>query len=295
MLHNAGHFVTGQEKVVTSGGGSSRLSYLMREVINKINSKVLGAESPYAVLLPVDYSESQVEYPVLYLMHGLFGQYDNWLKLTKIEELSRDSRLIIVMPEGRDGWYCDSETVPVDKYETFLTEELLPSIETTYRTVRDKKGRAIAGLSMGGYGAFKYALKKPHLFAFAASFSGAFDAAERTDESPGFNWDELRPSILRAFGEDQSPTRVQNDLFKLFTATRASEIKKLPYFYFDCGCNDGFMEANVRLKQILEEKGIDHYFAAIEGGHDWDYWGSRLPKLLALATERLIGTVQPSS
>jgi S-formylglutathione hydrolase FrmB len=193
------------------------------------------------------------------------------------------------MPDGKDGWYTDSETTPANRYESFFINDLLPEIEELYRVVSAKEGRAIAGLSMGGYGAFKFAVRYPHEFKLAASFSGAFDAPERSDEAPGFDWDTLKPSILQAFGATESLTRTRNDLYKLVQSLKIEEVRQLPYFHFDCGLSDGFIDANLRLKKLFDSVGVMYEFAGIEGGHDWVYWGSRLPGLLNLTMEQLAG------
>lgn len=253
----------------------------------KFDSVLLRRTSPYRILLPAKYDSSKVRYPVLYLLHGLFGQCDNWLELTNIRELSRALDLIVVMPDGSDSWYCDSATVASELYESFILDEFIPEIEQRYRAIGERRARSIAGLSMGGYGAFKFAAKRPDLFEFAASFSGAFAAPQMSDESPGIEWESLRPSILKAFGEVKSSKRDENDIYQLFTTMPVETILKLPFLYFDCGLSDGFLEANIRLEQLLLSRGITHHFSVIEGGHDWQYWGSRLPTLFKLACEKL--------
>lgn len=242
---------------------------------------------PYCALHPTDYESSGARYPVLYLLHGLFGRHDDWLERTRLAEQAAGQRLIVVMPEGGDGWYSDSATVHEDKYEGYLVNELLPEIDARYRTISDRSGRAIAGLSMGGYGAFKLAFKRPDLFALAVSFSGAFDPAERSDDAPGFDWESMRPSILKAFGEAGSSTRAENDLYRIVEELPVETIPTLPYFYFDCGTEDGFLNANLRLKAALTVRGIAHQFQQIAGGHDWEYWDQRVRPLLSLAVEIL--------
>ena len=259
----------------------------MPRIINKIPSSSLQRETEYAVLTPSSYESSDRRYPVLYLLHGLFGSYENWVELTNIEELACDLDLIIVMPDGSDGWYSDSETIPANRYESFFLKDLLPDVEKRYRVITAKEGRAIAGLSMGGYGAFKFAVRNPWAFALAASFSGAFDATDRSEEEPGFDWDTLKPSILQAFGAQGSSARAHNDLYKLVQSLNVEEVKRLPYFYFDCGLSDGFIEANLRLKRLFDSVGVAYEFAGIPGGHDWDYWGNRLPGLLKQTNECL--------
>lgn len=242
---------------------------------------------PYCVLLPHGYDRHSTFHPVLYLLHGLFGRFDDWIERTGIVTQAAGHDLIIVTPEGGDGWYSDSATADEEKFESHLTLELLPEIENRYRTISERRGRAIAGLSMGGYGAFKMAVKRPDLWNFAASFSGAFDPAERSDDTPGFDWENLKPSILRAFGGAASKERFNNDLFKLVEELPAESIPALPFFYFDCGDEDGFLQANKRLANVMTERGIIHKFQVISGGHDWTYWGDRVCALLSMADERL--------
>ena len=251
------------------------------------DSILLERSSRYHVLLPAKYESSNLRYPVLYLLHGLFGECDNWLELTDIEQLSSELDLIVLMPDGGDGWYCDSATVAADLYESFIIDEFMPRVERRYRIIGERRSRSIAGLSMGGYGAFKFAAKRPDLFEFAASFSGAFDAPQMSDERPGFDWESLRPSVLKAFGDAQSSIRKHNDLHQMFLTMPVEKLQELPFFYFDCGLDDGFLKANLRLQQLLRSRGIAHHFNALKGGHDWQYWGSRLPALFKLACEKL--------
>ena len=126
----------------------------------QFQSKLINAKLPYNVILPVDYESSPTtRYPVLYLLHGLTGHYSDWMARTNIADYAADYRLIIVMPEGNDSWYTDSATVETDKYESYVLKELIPDVQSRYRTIEARYGRAIAGLSMGGYGAIKFGLK----------------------------------------------------------------------------------------------------------------------------------------
>src|SRR5262249_9931726 len=128
-------------------------------VYGELRSMLMQRALPYCVLLPPGYEMSDLSYPVLYLLHGLFGRFDDWILRTRIASHAARHDLIVVMPEGGDGWYCDSLTVETDRYESYLVGELIPVIESRYRTLRRRQGWAIAGLSMGGYGAFKFGLR----------------------------------------------------------------------------------------------------------------------------------------
>lgn len=245
-----------------------------------ITNENAGSDSPYRILLPPDYQAGSRYYPTLYLLHGLFGSFENWTELAKLEPVSN---LIIVMPEGGDGWYCDTADRG-EMHESRVVRDLVPEIDTRYRTIASREARSIAGNSMGGYGALKIALKFRQLFGFAASFSGAFEAANWDDQfPPSENWDEYRPSITRIFGSAGSRTRTENDLYRLAAETKGTDV---PYIYFDCGISDPFLAANRRLANELRNSGVVHEFRILSGGHDWDYWTTRGSFLTGLVSER---------
>lgn len=254
---------------------------------DELDSELMRRAMPYMVILPDDYPETNLRYPVLYLLHGLFGAFDNWVTLTGLTKYAADHKLIIVTPEGHDGWYTDSPIAEDGKYESYLIRELLPTIDASYRTIAKRRGRAIAGLSMGGYGAIKFGIKTPHLFALTASISGAFDAPLWSDEDKTDNWEEFRPSIMRAFDEAKSESRIQNDLYKLAAEIPDETLSELPRIYFDCGTEDSFISANRKLDALFTARNIEHVYRELPGGHDWNYRDSRARHILKLASETL--------
>jgi S-formylglutathione hydrolase FrmB len=241
-------------------------------------------------VLPTTYKlpgHDVLRYPVLYLLHGLAGHYDNWLSKTKLKEYAALYQMIIVTPEGNDGWYTDSATVPADKYESYIVQELIPEVESRYRAIKGRQGRAVAGLSMGGYGALKFAVKYPDKFIFAASISGALDPAVRSDANPRNVWSFLRPSIMQTFGPPDSPVRAANDLQKLFRDFPAERIASLPFLYLDCGTEDGFLATNRELAALLLERKIPHEFRELPGKHDWAYWDQQVQEVLRMAHRQM--------
>ncbi len=251
-----------------------------------LESSLIRGQVKYRVITPQKYSGSNARFSALYLLHGLFGSFENWTDLTDLQTFAVDHQLIIVMPDGADSWYTDAGSGR--EYESYLISELIPEIDCRFRTIADRSGRAVAGNSMGGYGAFKFALKYSDRFALAASFSGAFDASRQFGPSPGVNWNELGPSITKVFGEKESPLRRANDLEYLAESAAAKSIADFPYFYFDCGLCDEYISANRKLCEIFSNVGILHKYKEFEGGHDWDYWNSRVGHLLRLASQKLI-------
>jgi S-formylglutathione hydrolase FrmB len=256
----------------------------------QFQSKLVGKTLPYSVVLPVEYAQPGKEtmrYPVLYLLHGLAGHYSNWLSKTGLSEYAARYRIIIITPEGNDGWYTDSATVAADKYETYIAQELIPDVENRYRALKGREGRAVAGLSMGGYGALKFGLKYPDKFVFAASISGALDAARRTVDNPGNAWDFLRPSIMQTFGAADNPTRAANDLLKLVRDLPAERIASLPFFYLDCGTEDGFLASNRELATSFLERKIPHEYRQLPGQHNWAYWDQQVQEVLKVAAQKM--------
>ena len=256
----------------------------------KFESKLVGQPLPYNVVLPPLYNAPEsraVRYPVLYLLHGLAGGSGDWVSnRAHLAAHAAAYRFIIVTPEGKDGWYTDSATVPTDKFETYILEELIPDVERRYRALTTRDARAIAGLSMGGYGALKFGVKHPERFMLAASLSGAFDAASWDHNDPNL-LAFVKPSIGRAFGAMGSPTRASNNLLKLFDALPPERISALPYFYIDCGTEDFLIGANRFMSALLLERKIPHEFRQLPGTHSWPYWDAQIQEVLKLATRRL--------
>lgn len=246
----------------------------------QFKSTLIGKVLPYDALLPPGYFKSNRRYPVLYLLHGLFGHYDDWITRTNLAEYAANYDLIIITPEGNDSWYVDSATVPTDKYESYFVRELIPDVDDRYRTIKDRRARGVAGLSMGGYGALKYGLKYRDYFAFAGSMSGALDPANRSEEQPGFLWDILSPSLTAAFGSVNSRVRQDNDLHQIARNLTAADISSLPYLYFDCGLEDGFLATNREFAEILLSKKIAHQYRQLPGGHNWEYWDRQVREIL---------------
>jgi S-formylglutathione hydrolase FrmB len=251
----------------------------------RFQSKLVNATLPYNVILPTDYDASRTtRYPVLYLLHGLTGHYSDWLTRSNVADYAAEYRMIVVMPEGNDGWYTDSSTVTTDKYETYILNELIPDVQQRFRTLEARYGRSIAGLSMGGYGAIKFGLKSPFTFVFAASTSGAFGVTRYTEkEAP--SWAES----LKLFGPLGSETRTANDLFLIIEKLLPTRINSLPYFYFDCGTEDMplMFPYNRDLAALMVQRRIPHEFRQLPGDHSWAYWDKQVQEILKIAAQKM--------
>lgn len=252
----------------------------------QFHSTLINATLPYDVILPRDYRTTTTRYPVLYLLHGHGGHYTDWPTRANIADYASQYRLIVVMPEGNNSWYVDGARGLNDKYESYILQELVPDVDKRFRTIQSRYGRAIAGLSMGGYGAIKYGLKHPAMFAFAGSMSGAFGVTRYTQtEMGGANWEPF----MSTFGPLGSETRKANDVFEIARALSPARVASLPYFYFDCGTEDAaqHFKANRELSEIFLEKKIPHEYRELPGNHSWGYWDQQVQEVLRIATEKL--------
>lgn len=212
-------------------------------------------------------------HPTLYLLHGLSDDHTIWGRRTSIERYVAELGLAVVMPAVHRSFYTDMHQG--GKYWTFVSEEL-PAIARSFFPLSDKReDNFVAGLSMGGYGAFKMALRKPECFAAAASLSGALDTAQWIDaESP------INEEKFRTFGPAGSPQRQFGDLFAASKDVIASKGPR-PMLYHACGTADFLYDHNIKFRDHLKAIGYDATYEEDEGySHEWGYWDMTIQRVL---------------
>ncbi len=232
-------------------------------------SAALGRRMPYTLLLPAGYAaEPERRYPVLYLLHGAWSGHTEWATRTRLTEHAARFPLLIVCPEGEHSYYVNGANG--ERWEDFIVSDLPTHIEATYRTRADRSGRAIAGLSMGGVGAFNCGMRHPEQYCAVASHSGAFHflawAGTNSDDDPQFR------ALL---GPRNSATRQEYDPQRVIEqAVRASRADDLPMLSMDCGLDDfpNLLAANRALHRMLTRLGVHHFYREQPGAHDWSYW-----------------------
>lgn len=248
-----------------------------------VESKALGRTMRYRVLVPEGYDSSLRRYPVLYLLHGLGGNYYDWTTRSNIADYTRALPLIVVMPDAENGWYTNSAD-GAGRYEDYITTDLPADVVEKFRTVNSRYGRAIAGLSMGGYGALKLALKRPAAFSVVGAFSGAFEVTRpgRLERIIGAQESER---ITRIYGPPDSKTRVENDVFLLAAALKPAAA---PYVYIDCGISDNeLIGANREVVAALHKAGVAYEYHEVAGGHTWDYWDRQIRAFLPVLMKKM--------
>ncbi|WP_299224947.1 alpha/beta hydrolase-fold protein [uncultured Psychroserpens sp.] len=251
-----------------------------------MTSKLLNTEINYSVYLPNGFDDSKNTYPIVYLLNGFTGDETDWVKhgelQTVADQLIENGKvlpMVIVMPDGDDRLYMnkDDNTYP---YEDMLITEFLPFIENKYRVKDHKKYRGIAGLSMGGAGSLRLALKYHELFGVCAGFSAGISTEEEimSESSDSFDsyFGRLSPSIIGSKGKDRiTETYKDYDVLHLVN-TKAAKLLKTVKIYFDCGDDDFLTVGNAQLHIDLTKKEIPHEYRVRDGKHTWEFWKDSL-------------------
>jgi putative tributyrin esterase len=245
-------------------------------------SHVLGLCCSMDVILPQPKSEkagqiprlSHKRYPTLWLLHGMSDDQTIWQRRTSIERYVEPLQLAVVMPAVGRSFYTDMEKGA--RYWTFISEELPVIARSLFPLSDAREDNFVAGLSMGGYGAFKLAFSCPQKFAAAASLSGALDMAtmpSRPDES-------MVQEMTLIFGDLSKMAGSKNDLFFLAKHAASSATDK-PRLYQWCGTEDFLYQANVRFLKHAQSLGMDLTYGEGPGAHEWRIWDQQIQEVLA--------------
>jgi len=235
-------------------------------------SASLGRDVGYAVQLPPSYATGDRRYPVLYVLHGLFESPAFWEErgLPKLlEELWTSGdvpEMVVVAVDGDNSFFVDG---PLGAYERLVTRDLVAHVEATYRATPGRDGRALLGISMGGYAALRIALSRPELFRAVAAHSAVVLDEIPTAAAGAGSWHMA--AFHHAFGDPIDPL--------LWAASdplawaRKADPRRTPALYFDCGSEDryGLFKGNEELHRRLQARGVAHTFALRPGNHGYDY------------------------
>ena len=212
-------------------------------------------------------------YKTLYLLHGMSDDHTIWQRRTSIERYVADKNLAVIMPTTHLAWYTN--TTFGYKYFDYVAYELPQICRGFFRGMSDKReDNFIAGLSMGGYGAWKIGLGAPEQFAAAASLSGALDVASLSKRIQGR--DQLFNGI---FGDASNLENTEHDLFRLAKDLKASG-KPMPKLFQWCGTEDFLYEDNVKAKAVMTDLGYDLTYTESAGIHNWFYWDREIQNVL---------------
>jgi len=210
--------------------------------------------------------------PVLYLLHGLSDNHSAWMRKSSIERYVEDYDVTVVMPAVHRSFYRN--TYSGYRYFDYVAHELPDLCKTYLQISTDPKQTFVAGLSMGGYGAFKLALTNPGQYAAAASLSGALDLVSLVDQK-----DELFPEWPHIFGPDQDVKGSDDDLLHL-ASQRMEEGTSLPKLFQCCGTEDFLYQANQNFLQHGRQIGLPLHYEEGPGEHVWSYWDAQVQRVL---------------
>lgn len=234
---------------------------------------------PLNVILPtdkIDYatgtylSTSGQKFKTLYLLHGLLGNYTDWVSGTRIQRWAEEKNLAVVMPSGDNSFYFKGPA-PMNDYERFIGEELLAVTRRMFPLSDKREDTFIAGLSMGGYGAIRNGIVFSEKFSHVAGLSSAVHFLEDPPED----------HFTKGFFADPAAAAKTNLNVKVAFEELLAEGRRQPRFYLSCGRKDDLMPANESFRDFLMERGADvTWDEEPNAGHEWDFWDSQIKKVL---------------
>ncbi|WP_160677159.1 alpha/beta hydrolase family protein [Clostridium sp. C8-1-8] len=249
-------------------------------------SKALFRNVTMNVILPVDKLtfpgrpvREDKPYKTLYLLHGVFGNYTDWVSGTNIQRWAEKNDLVVVMPSGDNSFYVDNVEAQ-NNYGEFIGKEMVEITRKMFHLSHKREDTYIAGLSMGGYGAIRNGLKYNDTFGYIAGLSSALitdNIDKRTNDVRFFL--ESRSFSESCFG-DLSKVAESDKNPKWLAEKLVGENKDIPKIFMACGDKDSLLEANVEFKNHLEGVGIKVTFEIGSGGHDWDFWNRYIARVL---------------
>jgi S-formylglutathione hydrolase FrmB len=229
-----------------------------------INSNSMHKDIKTVVIKPASYEKKNSRYPVVYLLHGAMGVSTNWIrKVPELQAMADEQQLLIVCPDGSvNSWYFDSPVDSTFKYETHVGTEVPTFIDANYRTIADRKARAIAGLSMGGHGALFIAFRHAETFGACGSMSGALDVSLI---KRGFD-------VSKRLGDTIANLKYYNEWSVL------NVIENYPKdslaIIVDCGTSDFIYSMSKAVHDKMMKLKIPHDYIERPGKHDWFYWAN---------------------
>lgn len=253
-----------------------------------MNSSLMNQVVKFSIYLPPDYYVSNRRYPVVYLLHGYGDNETGWVQFGEADRIADAGinagelpPMIIVMPNGGASWFVNDYQNKV-RYEDMFVQELIPHIDSMFRTRTEREFRAISGLSMGGFGSLTLAMHHPNLFASCAALSAGIRTDEGFKNIPDERYNLVFAPVFSgpAKGEDRLTIAwKRNSPITLAKSAPEGDLMKVRW-YIDCGDDDALTVGNSMLHLALLDRKIPHEYRVRDGAHTWTYWRTGLPDAL---------------
>lgn len=252
-------------------------------------SQSLGRNVPVNVILPTDkmYFPGMAArpegkpYKTLYLLHGVLGNYTDWINGTRIQRWAEENELAVVMPSGDNAFYVD-QPWNCNYYSRFIGEELVNFTRKTFPLSHQREDTYIAGLSMGGYGALYNGLKYHETFGYIGALSSALVVNEtmlqRPMEHPFFI--ETKTYAQSCFGHDLEAALKSDVNLKVLVERLIKSKVQIPKIFMACGLADSLLGVNEDFADFLKKKTVDVCFETAPGAHEWDFWDTYIKKII---------------
>lgn len=224
----------------------------------------------------VSYYDKNKKYPVLYLLHGSYGDCMDWCRNTGIERYAQEKQIAVVMPSGENSSYLDMAYG--ERFLTFIGKELPEFMKEMFPISEKREDTYIAGLSMGGYGAYRIGLEYPETFGYVAALSGGMDRAKILNSEPHVR---KMPANYRAaiFKEGEDIAETRNDLITLLKEQLEAGAA-LPKLYMNCGTEDSVYSLTENFYEKASALGVPVVYEKFPGEHNWDFWDAHIKDVL---------------
>jgi enterochelin esterase-like enzyme len=268
-----------------------------------IHSKIFNRDLYYSVLLPENYNTLTDSFPVVYLLHGYDDNYTSWWQGGLIQyfsdlQVSETGPMIFVMPQGFNSYFVNRYDGSVP-YMNYFTTELVPAIDSIFRTKKNKTQRAVMGYSMGGYGALILLAKNPGIFSISVPLSMSFRTDEQYLNEPQSVFNSQWGVLFGGYGT--SGTFRLTDYYKEYSPFHFFDKADLSEFsglriLLDCGDDEETLSVtNGSLHNLMKNRNMPHEYRVRNGGHSWDYWHRSLPEALKFISYGFKGIDYPAN
>jgi S-formylglutathione hydrolase FrmB len=234
-----------------------------------LRSASLEREVTYRVYAPAEIPAG-TKLAVVYLLHGNGGGIRDWSNWSDAGKYATKD-LILVMPDGDSSYWMNERLAPKEKYEDYFIKDLVPDVESRFPARNDREGRAIIGVSMGGFAAVRLSLARPDLFGFAGAISPSIDAPSRRFSMRRWGQSMRFRTIFGPYG---SAERRTSDPFVM---VKTADPEKTPYIYITAGRDEPLREPIERFARQLKERKLAYEFHELPGAHDWRQWDAQIP------------------